>query len=230
MTYNIRFGECASMRRLAEEIKAQNPDFVALQEVDVNTMRTAARGNNKLNYINELAYHTGMFGHYGRTFNFAGGYYGIGILSRHPARSIEVVDLPNPDGGEQRVLLKGNFLIDGTKPITFACTHFDHKSDATRTLQATAVVGNLLAGKLPTIVCGDFNAQPDSEAIKIMTENAAMLCGLAPTYPANGPEIKIDYIFGLPANAFRLLDTAEGPVSPTAASDHIPVISTIVVE
>ncbi|MDE6271083.1 MAG: endonuclease/exonuclease/phosphatase family protein, partial [Muribaculaceae bacterium] len=39
MTYNLRFGELASMERLAQEINAANPDFVALQEVAVNTMR-----------------------------------------------------------------------------------------------------------------------------------------------------------------------------------------------
>lgn len=84
MTYNLRFGELASMERLASEIRAANPDFVALQEVDVNTMREISKGNNCINFINRLAELTGMFGFYGRTINFAGGYYGIGILSKHP--------------------------------------------------------------------------------------------------------------------------------------------------
>ena len=37
MTYNLRFGELATIDQLAEHIKAFHPDFVALEEVDVNT-------------------------------------------------------------------------------------------------------------------------------------------------------------------------------------------------
>ena len=33
MTYNIRFGELASLEELASHIKSFNPDFVALQEI-----------------------------------------------------------------------------------------------------------------------------------------------------------------------------------------------------
>ncbi len=39
LTYNLRFGEMASLEQLAEFIKNQNPDIVALQEVDVKTYR-----------------------------------------------------------------------------------------------------------------------------------------------------------------------------------------------
>ena len=35
MTYNLRFGELASLEELAHHIKSFKPDFVALQEVDV---------------------------------------------------------------------------------------------------------------------------------------------------------------------------------------------------
>ena len=39
MTYNIRFGELASLEELASHIKSFNPDFVALQEIDCKTDR-----------------------------------------------------------------------------------------------------------------------------------------------------------------------------------------------
>lgn len=42
MTYNLRFGELATIDQLAEHIKAFHPDFVALEEVDVNTQRSLA--------------------------------------------------------------------------------------------------------------------------------------------------------------------------------------------
>ena len=34
MTYNLRFGELATIDQLAEHIKAFQPDFVALEEVE----------------------------------------------------------------------------------------------------------------------------------------------------------------------------------------------------
>ena len=82
MTYNLRFGELASLEQLAQHIKSFNPDFVALQEVDCNTMRERAPHQNGKNFVTELAYHTGMFGFYCKNINYAGGYYGIGILSK----------------------------------------------------------------------------------------------------------------------------------------------------
>ena len=39
MTYNLRFGELASLEELAHHIKSFKPDFVALQEVDSKTDR-----------------------------------------------------------------------------------------------------------------------------------------------------------------------------------------------
>ena len=63
MTYNIRFGELASLEDLASHIKSFNPDFVALQEIDCKTNR-GERAPHQIgrDYISELAYFTKMFG------------------------------------------------------------------------------------------------------------------------------------------------------------------------
>ena len=230
MSYNLRFGELASMQRLADEIKAQDPDFVALQEVDVNSLRTAARHNNNINFVNELAQKTGMFGFFGKTINFSvkNGFYGVAILSKHPAVSTETVPLPNPKNVEPRVMLKGRFLLDGLMPFVFASTHFDFTSPDTQLLQARCVVENLMADSIPAVVGGDFNSQAGSEAITYLSDHCAVLSGDAPTFPAKEPEKRLDHIFGLPAKDFRLVRTAEGPSGPYAASDHLPVVSTIV--
>lgn len=47
MTYNLRFGELASLEELAAHIKAFKPDFVALQEVDSKTDRKRAPTRGK---------------------------------------------------------------------------------------------------------------------------------------------------------------------------------------
>ena len=56
MTYNLRFGELASLEQIAEHIKAFQPDFVALQEVD---SKTFAKGlPNKMEKISLLNWDT----------------------------------------------------------------------------------------------------------------------------------------------------------------------------
>ena len=73
MTYNLRFGELASLEELAHHIKSFKPDFVALQEVDSKTDRKRTPHQKGKDFISELAYHTGMFGLYGKTIDYSTG-------------------------------------------------------------------------------------------------------------------------------------------------------------
>jgi glycerophosphoryl diester phosphodiesterase len=229
MTYNLRFGERASMDRLAEEIKAADPDFVSLQEVDVNSMRAAAGDNKTLNYINELARETGMYGYFGKALKFdGGGYYGVGVLSKHPARSVERYELPNPKAVEPRVMLAGVFEIDGHMPVVFASTHLDYSSKETSEKQARYALDILKGYGLPFILGGDFNAMKEHGAVQALTEAALPLSGDENTFPAEAPEKKIDHIFGYPADAFTLESSTVGAASATAPSDHLPIISRII--
>lgn len=227
ISYNLRFGELATMERLAEEIKAFNPDFVALQEVDINTHRAMAPHNNGVSFINELARLTGMFGYFGKTINFSGGYYGIGILSRFPADNMTTIPLPNPKNEEPRVILKGTFRLANGLPFVFASTHFDFKSADTQLLQAQCVIDNFSHTPTPALIAGDFNCTPDSPALTLMNRHFTLLSGTAPTFPAKKPTERLDYIWGLPKADFRLIETAEGPAGPDTASDHLPVMSVI---
>lgn len=230
MSYNIFQGRKASMQRLADEINAQQPDFVALQEVDINTMREYAKECNGINFINELAQRTGMFGYFGRTIDCCSGYYGVAILSKHPATSVESIDLPNPKNVEPRIMLKGHFLLDGHTPIVFVSTHFDNGHPETRALQAQTVVDNLEGESVPAIVAGDLNSEPKTKPISILSDKGALLSGLAPTWPSDAPRMRIDYIFGFPGKAFTLNKTYEGTASKYAASDHLPVMSEVTVD
>ena len=62
MTYNIQYGNGASLEEIAALIREQNPDFVALQEVDCKTRReyVSARQHGR-DFITELGQLTGMF-------------------------------------------------------------------------------------------------------------------------------------------------------------------------
>lgn len=224
MTYNLRFGELSKMDRLAEEIKAQNADFVALQELDDKTMRPLAKQNNGLSYITELAQKTGMFGFYGRTIDVDGGYYGIGILSKYPAIKVEKFDLPNPENVEPRILLKGLFEMDGKK-IIFACTHLDYISAASRQLQAKRIVELLRGEKYPVILAGDMNVEPGEETLNILKSNFKDLTNTTPTYPADKPTDKLDYILVSPADMFEFKSCWVPEPVKKPASDHLPVVS-----
>ncbi|MDZ7689934.1 MAG: endonuclease/exonuclease/phosphatase family protein [Balneolaceae bacterium] len=79
MTYNIYHGEDPqSMRKsnledIAELIRSVKPDFVALQEVDSLTGRSASLNNgNPQNQVQMLAEMTGMYGYFGKAIDFDG--------------------------------------------------------------------------------------------------------------------------------------------------------------
>ena len=227
MTYNIRFGELSDMEGLAREIREHKPDFVALQEVDIMTKRDLARHNNGLSYINELAQKTGMFGYYGRTVTFSnGGYYGIGMLSKYPAEKLEKIDLPNPKNVEPRVLLEGTFELPGQKFI-FACTHLDYIDAETRKMQARFIMNAIKDAKYPLILAGDFNATPDEEAYYVFNYNMLDLTNKVPTWPAEDPRDKLDYIFAYPAQDFEFISTFVPEVKPKPASDHLYIVSKV---
>mgnify|MGYP002253391237 FL=1 len=90
LSYNIK-GHSMTSSRLADIatiINTQNPDIVALQEVEYYTNRTGANTprpiNNNINMLNELAYLTGMHGMFYVTLEKCyGGKFGNAILSKH---------------------------------------------------------------------------------------------------------------------------------------------------
>lgn len=223
MTYNLRFGELSTLDQLGEHIKSFKPDFVALEEVDCNTHRAMAPHQNGKNFISELAYRTGMFGFFGKTINFAGGYYGIGMLSKYPVISIEKLLLPNPENKEQRGLLIGKFDVDGDTVI-FATTHFDVWSEKTREIQAKFVCNRFKDAKYPVILGGDFNAAPSSKSIAYMKKRWDDVTDSDFTYPAKNPDIKIDYLFTLPTKRWKVIRTQ---AVQSLLSDHLPIVSYI---
>lgn len=228
MTYNILSGQRTSLERLAQEIKEAQPDFVAIQELDVNTMREVAKGHNRVNCINRLAELTGMFGYYGRTCDYWDGWYGIGLLSKHPMISVRKFDLPNPKNVEPRILLIGQFEIDGSADhVTFVSTHFDYIDAETIAQQAEAASAELRRLDGPVIIAGDLNSDPSSKAIAVLTKDFKDLSCPDNTFPAWAPEAKIDWILGYPAADFSLVRSYVPEKSENAASDHLPVVSTV---
>lgn len=226
MTYNLRFGELASMKEIADYITSENPDIIALQECDWGTYRERAVHQNGVRFVNELAYHTEMFGVYGKSIQFRGGYYGLGLLSKYPILKYERVLLPNDGNTEQRSMLVVDIELPCGKIITFVNTHLEVKTSQMRIEQVEFINDYLKDCPNQLFLAGDMNAIPDSEEMAMLRKKWKDLTNRVFTYHTSKPEIKIDYIYAKPGKTVNLLNTqvSEG----IKLSDHFPVISTIV--
>lgn len=231
MTYNIYHGEMAyergksNLTEIARVINKYQPDFVALQEVDSLTGRSAALNNGAAqNLAKELAVLTGMKGFFGKAMDYDGGGYGEGILSRHPARAENHL-LPNPEGGEVRALLIVHADVPGIGPLIFAGTHLCHQFENNKIAQSESIVETLGKREVPVLMGGDFNFRPGSKPYDIITgsfSDAALVKG-DPQYTISyeKPRSRIDYIFFSPDDKWQVLDVT---VLREDASDHMPVL------
>jgi endonuclease/exonuclease/phosphatase family metal-dependent hydrolase len=154
--------------------------------------------------------------------------WGNAILSRYPIVSSEAFPLP-PD---TLLLLRGYIMAEidvGRGRVTLIDTHFTHRGshDAIRERQAATLV-SAWESMGATVIVGDMNATPDSEAMQALSKAglvnvAAEIC--APpvvTSPADRPRRQIDYIWVSPDLGF-----SDCEISQTTASDHLPVVATI---
>lgn len=228
LSYNIRFGELASLEELANFIKAEDPDLVALQEVDFKTYRDRTPQQHGKDFVTELGFRTGMLSAYGKTINYANGYYGIGILSKYPMASVERVYLPFTENGkEQRAVLISKIELGNSKSIFFASTHLDYTNTNERQLQVRKLNEVLQEKTIPVILCGDFNARPEAIEIDSGMSKWIRLDDGAATVPAESPKYKIDYIFGYPKENIKPIKAYTPMVT---LSDHLPLYSIVTLE
>ncbi len=237
MTYNIFHGEQnyshgeSNLQKVADVINKYKPDFVALQEVDSMTNRTATfNGGIKKDLMKELASLTGMYGFFGKAINYSDGGYGEGILSRFPTEH-SVFSLPIPKGGEGRTLLMINHTFPNGQKIIFAGTHLCHEYSENRFAQSKAICDYFSNNTLPVIMGGDFNIRPNSEPylqIKNCFNDAAEMLGDPEnTSSFENPRSRIDYIFVSKGHNWVIKDVK---IIKANASDHMPVLVTLKLE
>lgn len=229
MTYNLRFGELASMSDFAGFINSEKPDIVALQECDWATYRERAPKQHGVKFVNELAWRTGMFGLYGRSIDYKQGYYGIGILSRYPVVKSERIRLPdyNDKGGkktEPRIMLLAEIELPSGRHVTFVCTHLEVSSSDVRVLQAE-FINEKMDDISPALLAGDFNATPNSPAVAEISREWTNLTNGDFTIGSDKPVKKIDYIFGKSPDGMKVLSTKT--FAGVRLSDHLPIVSVI---
>lgn len=216
MSYNVRNG-CGldgirNHARTAAVIKEQNPDVVAIQEVDSMTARSGRQF-----VLADLAGRTGMEYTFAPAIDFNGGRYGIGILSKEKPLSVARYALPGRE--EKRVLVVAEFA-----DYYYACTHLSLTEEDC--LASVALIEEVAAAvDKPFFIAGDFNATPDSEVIRRLGETFRILSDTRrPTFPAGSPEETIDYIMVLRRPGATTKVKKANVVEAPDASDHRPIL------
>jgi endonuclease/exonuclease/phosphatase family metal-dependent hydrolase len=214
MSYNIRNAKGMDNKidydRIAAVIRAEDPDVVALQELDSATNRSGGK-----DVLKEIADRCGYHYNYGAAIVYDGGRYGVGVLSKEIPLRVTNVPLP---GKEERRNLE---IVEFRKFVLFA-SHFS-LTEADRDSTVEIVNREMRNIRKPIFLAGDFNASPSSAAINRLKDSYwQLLSGEAPTFPANKPRTCIDYIFALKTRQYRVSRAEVVPDS--MASDHRPVI------
>jgi endonuclease/exonuclease/phosphatase family metal-dependent hydrolase len=226
MTYNIHHGEGldgkVDLHRIADLIKREHADIVALQEVDKGVKRTARRDCPA-----ELAALTGLSCVFSNNYHFQGGEYGNAVLTRFPIKRWTNQHYKMHHPGEQRGLLQVVLEVRG-RELVFLDTHADAQREDTERL---ANVANLLEAiqpyqGRPMILCGDFNDTPDSRTYQKFAQQftdtwKAAGAGDGFTIPAKKPRKRIDFIWTSKEPALEALKVW---VPESEASDHRPVV------
>jgi endonuclease/exonuclease/phosphatase family metal-dependent hydrolase len=151
------------------------------------------------------------------------------------------------DAAHPRIVTWGRFRDRASGDTLYLFnTHFDHVGVEAR-VESARLLGreiDRIAGEGPVVVTGDFNAPPDSEPIRIMTQHGLADARTVSAEPPYGPDStwngfvavtpgrRIDYIFvrgdGVSVRRYATLaETYDGVRFP---SDHLPVLADVVVE
>jgi endonuclease/exonuclease/phosphatase family metal-dependent hydrolase len=234
MTYNVH--GCrgtdgrVSHRRIADVIAAENPDIVALQELDVGRHRS-----QHIDQAEQIAHDLDMSVHFHPSVQMLEEKYGDAILTRWPLRLQKAGLLPGwwmLPRLEPRGALWVEVDIDGVTLQMFN-THLG-LIGRERRAQVAALLGSEWiehqACRGPIVMAGDFNLISRSSAYRristMLTDVQRTPAGSRPrrTFPSRYPRLRIDYIFVSPSVYVVNVATPVTPLS-RIASDHLPVIA-----
>lgn len=235
MTFNIQYGG-GDLERIANTIRAANPDLVALQEVDVHWSARSGFADQ----AGELARMLGLAVHFAPIYRLAPTdstaaprEFGVALLSRvpiaaftnhailrHSTLSAEARPAPMPGFLETVVFVRGG-------PVRIFNTHLDYRGDPTvRRQQVREMLEIIGTADRPTLLFGDLNAPPEAPELQPLFARLRDLWPVAQgpgyTFPASDPVRRIDFVLGSPH--FTLVSAS---IPEPEASDHRPVVMTL---
>jgi endonuclease/exonuclease/phosphatase family metal-dependent hydrolase len=161
---------------IVENLRAINADILALQEVWEDDQRSQAE-----ELAAALSYSEPVYAHNLERDGFRSG---NAVLSRWPIARSEVRKLPRTgvndavdDEGEERLCVFTE--IDGPRgPIQVFCAHLSWSDDHSairqeQTREIARFIKETRPRSFPAVLCGDLNAEQDSDELRILTGAAA---------------------------------------------------------
>ncbi len=234
MTYNVH--SCVGMdgraapQRIARVIARHRPDIVALQEIDVARRRTGG-----IDQAQQIARILSMTFHFHPVLHVEEERYGDAILTHLPMRLVKAAPLPGLVA-RPRLEPRGALWVAvdvGGVEVQVINTHLGLWGRE-RQRQIAALLGPDWLGhpqcRPPVILCGDFNALPQSPVCRRLRRHLADAQAMLPGHRPRGtffgrlPHARIDHIFidsGIEVLAVEVPDSRIAKL----ASDHLPVVA-----
>lgn len=213
-TYNVEaWQDCLDdTDAIGREIAESGADIVGLQEIDM-----FARRSGEKNMAAEIAATAG-YPHYRfiRAIDYQGGQYGTAILSKHPIRALELINLRSTN--EKRSL--GRFVIDVLgQPINFFNTHLSYVED--ELLDHIDQVAKILDGYDSYVITADFN-----------TRNFKLLEAFHGHRMVNNAENELFTFYATNAGIDNIImtedfDYSDPYMGPLGHSDHRMLVATL---
>ncbi len=235
MTYNVH--RCIGLdgrhapQRIAEIIAHQNPDVVALQELETGHPRTGS-----IDQAQVIADILNTDFHYHAARQRGEALFGNAVFSRLPMRKIHSAILPTLP--QIPIQTRGALWVAirvGREEVQIINTHLGLLHHE-RFLQAGALCSRdwlahpVYVGQ-PRILCGDFNATTASRVYKLFMESlhdarSQSLSTAGRTWPSFLPVFRYDHIFVCPRILVREVRVPKTPLT-VRASDHLPVVADV---
>ncbi|MEV1047724.1 endonuclease/exonuclease/phosphatase family protein [Streptomyces sp. NPDC049916] len=236
-TYNIHAGtdldDVFALDRQAAALRSLNADVIGLQEVD----RHWGERSRWRDLAGELARRLRMYVFLAPIYSLDPAEpglprreFGVALLSRTPVLTAEnheitrlstqdpdPVPAPAPGFGEIVVRVKGH-------PVHVYATHLDYRPDpAVRSAQVADTRRIMAEDRGPKILLGDLNAEPAGPELAPLWRELTDADPGAPTFPAQAPVKRIDYVAVSDSVRVR-----RAWVPESTASDHRAVVADLV--
>lgn len=232
ITFNIHHGKGTdgklNLNRIAEAVEEREADFIALNEVD----RYYSKRSDYADQVSWLAERLKMQSAFGAAITLKQKdidtvrQYGNVLLSRYPI--VSEINHPMDFGSmEGRTLLETDVLMNERR-LKMYVTHLS-LSPRSRNKQIDFIAGKIMEEHTPVIIAGNWNMKPGGKAWRkiagIVQDCYVAAKTSCKTFPSLRPIMQIDYIF-----TSRNIDVASVEVIKKipAASDHLPLIATLI--
>lgn len=210
--FNLPEGGLGYLPQCAKVIRDVSPDWVAIQEIDRNSLRAG-----HMDQTAELARLCGLHGTFVKKAPEKDGEYGLAILSKEKPLGVSKILVPG--SAHTRCLMVLRF-----RDYVVVCTHFPLKEELCDVAAEIARL-NLADRGMPVFLAGDLNSLPSSNAISILKKGFTVLSDeTQPTFPADKPTHCIDYIMIDTGHAARLSVADRKVIAAPEATDHCALV------